>query len=73
MKRVDLEIRTSLLNMLSSGDSETRTLGWVMFVNEYQEEILRRIRICMWPDLTNRTQAIDFLIRSISASKRKKK
>lgn len=73
MKRVDLEVRTSLLNMLTSGDPETATLGWVMFVNEYQEEILRRLRIYMWPDLTNEVQAIDFLKRSIRASKRRKK
>jgi hypothetical protein len=45
MKRVDLEVRISILDMLQSKDYETADLGWNIFVTEYQDEIIRRIRI----------------------------
>jgi hypothetical protein len=72
MKRVDLEVRISILDMLQSKDYETVVLGWNMFVTEYQAEIIRRIRIRQWPDLTNQYQAVEFLKNSIYRSKRKK-
>lgn len=71
MKRVDLEVRVSILDMLESNDSEIFTLGWNMFVTEYQDEIIRRIKIHQWPDLTNNYQAVEFLKNSIARSKRK--
>ena len=72
MKRVDLEVRVSILDMLQSKDHETVNLGWNIFVTEYQDEIIRRIRIGQWPDLTNNYQAMEFLKNSIYRSKRKK-
>lgn len=72
MKRVDLEVRISILDMLESKDSETINLGWNLFVTEYQDEIIRRIRMNQWPDLTHDYQVVDFLKRSITQSKRKK-
>jgi hypothetical protein len=72
MKRVDLEVRISILDMLQSKDYETADLGWNIFVTEYQDEIIRRIRIRQWPDLTNNYQAVEFLKNSIYRSKRKK-
>lgn len=71
MKRVDLEVRVSILDMLQSKDHETVNLGWNIFVAEYQDEIIRRIRIRQWPDLTNDYQAVEFLKNSIARSKRK--
>ena len=70
MKRVDLEIRVSIRGMLKSPDRETRTLGWTMFLNEYQDEIIRRLSINYWPTLINIDQAVEFLTRSIANSKR---
>lgn len=72
MKRVNLEVRLSILDMLQSKDSEIVNLGWNIFVTEYQDEIIRRIRIGQWPDLTNNYQATEFLKNSIYRSKRKK-
>ena len=72
MKRIDLEVRISILDMLQSKDWETANLGWNIFVTEYQDEIIRRIRIGQWPDLTNNYQAMEFLKNSIYRSKRKK-
>ena len=72
MKRIDLEVRISILDMLQSKDHETVDLGWNIFVTEYQDEIMRRIRIRQWPDLTTDHQAMEFLKNSIYRSKRKK-
>ena len=73
MKRVDLEVRVSILDMLESNDSEIFTLGWNMFVTEYQDEIIRRIKIHQWPNLTSAYYAIEFLRSSIARSKRRKR
>ena len=73
MKRVDLKVRISILDMLKSKDSETVNLGWNLFVTEYQDEIIRRIRMNQWPDLTHEYQAIEFLKKSIALSKRKER
>ncbi len=73
MKVVDLEIRISIRRMLLSPDRETRVLGWLMFVDEYQNEIIRRIKLNQYNDLTKPWQAIDFLTKSVAQSKRWKK
>lgn len=69
MKRVDLETRISIRDMLLSSDRDSVTIGWCMFVDEYKEEIIRRIKLHIYPDLTSRGLAIDYLTRSISRSK----
>lgn len=69
MKVVELEVRIAIREMMISSDSDSRTLGWLMFVDEYKDEILRRIKLNEYPDLTSRQQAYDFLTRSISRSK----
>ena len=70
--KVDLEVRISILDMLESDDSEIFTLGWNMFVTEYQDEIIRSIRTLQWPNLTIPYHAIEFLRSSIAHSKEKK-
>lgn len=73
MKVVDLEIRISIRRMLLSPDRETNMLGWLMFVDEYQNEIIRRIKLKQYRDLSSPWQAIEFLTKSIAQSKRWKK
>ena len=70
MKTVNIETRISIRRMLKSSDKETRILGWTMFVDEYQTEIINRLKINYWPGLTNPNQAIEFLNKSIAQSKR---
>ena len=69
MKRVDLETRISIRDMLISQDRDSVTIGWCMFVDEYKEEIIRRIKLQIYPDLTSLGLAIAYLNRSISQSK----
>ena len=69
MKVVDLETRISIRDMLISPDRDSITLGWCMFVDEYKEEIIRRIKLHIYPDLASRSLAVDYLNRSISRSK----
>lgn len=69
MKVVDLETRISIRDMLISQDRDSVTIGWCMFVDEYKEEIIRRIKLHIYPDLTTLGLAIDYLNRSISQSK----
>jgi hypothetical protein len=69
MKVVDLETRISIRDMLISPDRDSITIGWCMFVDEYKEEIIRRIKLHIYPDLASRSLAIDYLNRSISRSK----
>ena len=69
MKVVDLETRISIRDMLISSDRDSVTIGWCMFVDEYKEEIIRRIKLNVYPDLTSRSLAVEFLTRSISRSK----
>lgn len=45
MKTVNIETRISIRRMLKSSDKETRILGWTMFVDEYQTEIINRLKI----------------------------
>lgn len=73
MKVVDLETRISIRDMLISPDRDSITIGWCMFVDEYKEEIIRRIKLHIYPDLTSHSLAIDYLNRSISRSKYYKK
>lgn len=70
MKTVNIETRISIRRMLKSSDKETRILGWIMFVDEYQTEIINRLKTNHWPDLTSVSQAIEFLNKSIAQSKR---
>lgn len=70
MKIVNIETRISIRRMLKSSDKETRNLGWILFVDEYQEEIINRLKTNHFPSLTNRIQAIEFLNKSIAQSKR---
>lgn len=70
MKTVTIETRISIRRMLKSSDKETIVLGWIMFIDEYQEEIINRLKINRFPCLTDLTQAIEFLNRSIAQSKR---
>ena len=69
MKVVELEVRIAIRNMLISPDRDSVTIGWCMFVDEYKEEIIRRIKLHIYPDLASRSLAIDYLNRSISRSK----
>jgi hypothetical protein len=69
MKRVDLETRISIRDMLISPDRDSITVGWCMFVDEYKEEIIRRIKLHIYPDLASRSLAIEYLNKSISRSK----
>lgn len=69
MKVVDLETRISIRDMLISQDRDSVTIGWCMFVDEYKEEIIRRIKLQIYPNLTSLGLAIDYLNRSISQSK----
>ena len=69
MKVVDLETRISIRDMLISSDRDSATIGWCMFVDEYKEEIIRRIKLHIYPDLTSRVAAIEYLNRSINRSK----
>lgn len=71
MKTVNIETRISIRGMLKSSDKETRTLGWIMFIDEYQEEIINRLKTERFPYLTNLIEAIEFLNRSIAQSKRR--
>lgn len=73
MKVVDLETRISIRDMLISRDRDVATIGWYMFVDEYKEEIIRRIKLYVYPDLTSPSLAIDYLTRSISQSKYQQK
>ena len=41
---VSLETRISIKSMLLSSDKEVKTLGWNLFVNEYETVIVKRIR-----------------------------
>ena len=70
MKTVDIETRISIRRMLKSPDKDTSKLGWIMFVNEYQEEIIRRVRMEHYPSLIYKCDAIEFLNKSIAQSKR---
>lgn len=70
MKTVNIETRISIRRMLKSSDKETRNLGWILFVDEYQEEIINRLKTYHFPGLTNPLQAIEFLNKSIAQSKR---
>ena len=70
MKTVNIETRISIRRMLKSSDKETRHLGWILFVDEYQEEIINRLKTNHFPSLTNWVQAIEFLNKSIAQSKR---
>ena len=70
MKTVNIETRISIRRMLQSSDKETRNLGWILFVDEYQVEIINRLRTNHWPSLTCPFQAIEFLNKSIAQSKR---
>ena len=70
MKTVDIETRISIRRMLKSPDKDTNKLGWIMFVDEYQEEIIRRVKMKHYPDLTLTSQAIEFLNKSIAQSRR---
>ena len=69
MKVMDLETRISIRDMLISPDRDSATIGWCMFVDEYKEEIIRRIKLHIYPDLASRSLAIEHLNRSISRSK----
>lgn len=69
MKKVDLETRISIRNMLISPDRDSITIGWCMFVDEYKEEIIRRVKLHIYPDLTTHYSVIEYLNRSISRSK----
>ena len=69
MKVVDLETRISIRDMLISPDRDSHTIGWCMFVDEYKEEIIRRIKLHIYPDLTSYSLAVEYLNRSISRSK----
>ena len=53
MKTVNIETRISIRRMLKSSDKETRHLGWILFVDEYQEEIINRLKTNHFPSLTN--------------------
>ena len=70
---VSLETRISIKNMLLSSDKEVKILGWNLFVNEYETVIVKRIRLQQYPDLTSPSQAVDFLTRSITNTKRRMK
>jgi hypothetical protein len=70
---VSLETRISIKSMLLSSDKEVKTLGWNLFINEYETVIVKRIRLQEYPDLTSPSQAVDFLTRSIANTKRRMK
>lgn len=68
--RVKLETRISIRDMLKSPDRDTRRLGWILFLDEYQSKIIADAKVynkCYY----TQQNAIYFLNRSISASKRR--
>lgn len=70
---VSLETRITIKEMLTSKDMEVNILGWNLFVNEYEKTIIKRIRLHHYPQLTNSSEAINFLTNSIAQTKRRMK
>lgn len=66
--KVSLEVRISILDMLRSTDLEVRKVGWMLFLDEYEKEIIRRLKNEDFT-LTTPWEARNFLNRSIAISK----
>lgn len=68
--KVSLEVRISIRDMLKSTDLEVQKVGWILFLDEYEKEIIRKLKNEEYASApTTPWEALDFLNRSIAISK----